>query len=418
MENYTGKDLIWFVGVVEDRQDPERLGRVRVRCLGHHTEDKTKIPTPDLAWSTVMAPTTSPSMDGMGHTPSFLVEGSWVTGFFLDAYRQESVIVGSLPGFNSELDRDEWTLENRGFRDPNGAYPRQSDSDVSRLARGQHAESHDSLITRRKNRITDIPKATKPYIKTVESVAVDPRQTWEEPHPKSNTYSQYPYNHVTESESGHVFEVDDSPGGERIMNYHRTGTFDEIHPDGSKMTKIVGTDYEIVLRDRNVSIEGSCNLTIGGACRTLIKGDYILEVEGNYTEKIHKNHFYKIGVGKSGGNEAFEVRGNRTGNINKNDNLRVMLDQVSHINANYIKQVNGTYDLSVVKDMTLTVMKSYNLSAFNNISLAALSSNFNATAGGAMTLSSTGRLHIQTPSQIRTESGTEIKETAPVINMN
>ena len=25
--------FIWFVGVVEDRNDPDQLGRVRVRCL-------------------------------------------------------------------------------------------------------------------------------------------------------------------------------------------------------------------------------------------------------------------------------------------------------------------------------------------------------------------------------------------------
>ena len=40
-ENYfMGLDgFVWFTGVVEDRQDPKRLGRVRVRVLGMHTED-------------------------------------------------------------------------------------------------------------------------------------------------------------------------------------------------------------------------------------------------------------------------------------------------------------------------------------------------------------------------------------------
>ena len=31
--------FIWFVGVVENRNDPAELGRVQVRCLGYHTED-------------------------------------------------------------------------------------------------------------------------------------------------------------------------------------------------------------------------------------------------------------------------------------------------------------------------------------------------------------------------------------------
>ena len=37
--------FVWFVGVVEDRNDPDQLGRVRVRCLGFHTEDLGKLPT-------------------------------------------------------------------------------------------------------------------------------------------------------------------------------------------------------------------------------------------------------------------------------------------------------------------------------------------------------------------------------------
>ena len=74
---FMGTDgFVWFVGVVEDRDDPDYLGRVRVRCLGYHTEIKEQLPTEDLPWATVMAPTTNPSMGGLGSTPPFLVEGS------------------------------------------------------------------------------------------------------------------------------------------------------------------------------------------------------------------------------------------------------------------------------------------------------------------------------------------------------
>jgi hypothetical protein len=390
MENYFGKNgFVWFIGVVEDRNDPEKMGRVRVRCLGHHTEDKIKIPTDHLSWSTVMAPTTTPSMDGLGSTPPFLVEGSWVTGFFLDGYNQESVIVGSLPGYNSRLTRDKWELTNKGFRDPNGAFPRSNDVDTSRLARGAASEAHDSLITRRANRITDIPKATKPKLSTVEDMQLDERALWEELHPKSNTYSQYPYNHVTESESGHVTEVDDTPGGERLMNYHRTGTFDEIHPDGSKVTKIVGSEYEITLQDKNVLIEGACNITISGACRQLIKGDYILEVEGNYTEKIHKNHYVKIGAGASGGNEAYEILGNRTGNINKNDNLRINQNTEIICNGNYNQNINGIYEQTYIGDYTITSFGSMSFTAKKNMSLTAINNDCTLKAGDKMNIRST-----------------------------
>ena len=40
--------FVWFTGVVENRSDPAKLGRVQVRCLGFHTEDLNDIPTKDL----------------------------------------------------------------------------------------------------------------------------------------------------------------------------------------------------------------------------------------------------------------------------------------------------------------------------------------------------------------------------------
>ena len=91
--------FVWFVGVVEDRNDPEALGRVRVRCIGFHTEDVIDLPTDDLPWAHVMHPVTDPSMHGMGNSPSFLVEGTNVIGFFRDAVeKQQPIIIGSLPG--------------------------------------------------------------------------------------------------------------------------------------------------------------------------------------------------------------------------------------------------------------------------------------------------------------------------------
>ena len=115
--NFMGLDgFVWFVGVVEDRNDPDALGRVRVRCIGFHTEDISALPTTDLPWAHVMHPVTDPSMHGMGNTPSWLVEGSYVIGFFRDAQdKQQPIIIGSLPG-NPESAAD----PRSGFNDPRG----------------------------------------------------------------------------------------------------------------------------------------------------------------------------------------------------------------------------------------------------------------------------------------------------------
>ena len=165
MQDYSyfmGKDgFTWFVGCVEDRNDPERLGRVRVRCLGYHTEDKSKIPTEDLPWASVMMPVTTPSMNGLGETPSFLTPGSWVIGFFTDSQTmQEPVVMGTLPGRNS-VDRD----KSKGFNDPTneytsdfGPYPlRLNEPDVNRL--GIPSLIHGNRETRDGAYTKDVPIA-------------------------------------------------------------------------------------------------------------------------------------------------------------------------------------------------------------------------------------------------------------------
>ena len=72
-ENYfMGLDgFVWFTGVVEDRNDPDKLGRVRVRCLGYHTDDLVDLPTQDLPWAQVMTPTTSSANSAFADSHNF-----------------------------------------------------------------------------------------------------------------------------------------------------------------------------------------------------------------------------------------------------------------------------------------------------------------------------------------------------------
>ena len=98
-----GQDgFVWAIGVVEDRFDPEKLGRVRVRWLGYHTEDKEKILTKDLPWAQVMQSVGGSSMAGVGEAPVNLVEGTWVVGFFRDpGSLQDPIVIGTMPGMNT-----------------------------------------------------------------------------------------------------------------------------------------------------------------------------------------------------------------------------------------------------------------------------------------------------------------------------
>jgi hypothetical protein len=91
-KNFAGKDgFIWWTGVIEDRQDPLKLGRCRVRCVGWHSANKMELPTNSLPWAVPSIPVNSVNV----YTPN---EGDMVFGFFLDAENaQQPVMLGSFP---------------------------------------------------------------------------------------------------------------------------------------------------------------------------------------------------------------------------------------------------------------------------------------------------------------------------------
>ena len=451
---FMGQDgFIWFTGVVEDRNDPDSLGRVRVRCLGIHTEDLNDIPTNQLPWAQVMHSVSNPSMQGLGNSPSFLVEGSWVIGFFLDAREmQQPIIMGSLPGIPT--DAPDFT---KGFNDPRspfssqpeyagtptyGPYPVDGfdytvpsghdlgEPDTNRLAQGEASESHEALIKMRENRQTSIQTATQPNLTEVSDEAVaEDRASFDEPHPRDIDYNKvdggdygiyrgglYPYNHVFETESGHLTEFDDTPGNERTMRYHTAGTYEEIIADGSKTTKVIGDNFEIMMSDSNVYISGAVNLTIGGTVRHLVKGDYHLEVEGNYTQKIHKNFRRKVGAGEIGGNVEEEIFGSHAYNISGATRGRHGEDVDTIVGGNETRQVNGTSDLSVRSNIFATSLTgNIDLAASNNLSLSTTSGIFSAKSGTTLNIKSGEAMTIKsettltetvTTNAVRTVGGT------------
>ena len=75
---------IFYIGVVEDNNDPLKVGRVKVRVAGVHSSDKTILPTEDLPWAILNNPVNSASISGIGESPLGIVTGTWCTVIFLD----------------------------------------------------------------------------------------------------------------------------------------------------------------------------------------------------------------------------------------------------------------------------------------------------------------------------------------------
>lgn len=101
---------------------------------------------------------------------------------------------------------------------------------------------------------------------------------------------KYPFNNCTQTESGHLFEMDDTEGFERIRLHHRTGTFTEIAPDGSRVNKIVGKNIEIIEKNNFVHIKGKCNIRVEGNCNLVVNGDLNQRVVGDVNQDIGGNY--------------------------------------------------------------------------------------------------------------------------------
>ena len=115
---YQGRDgFEWWTGIVEDRNDPLFLNRVRVRIYGVHTHDKQLIASADLPWSEVLMPTTSSSLSGLGTTTHGLLEGSTVMGFYRDPpANQDCVVMGSFIGIPQKFSRVDACNKASGFK--------------------------------------------------------------------------------------------------------------------------------------------------------------------------------------------------------------------------------------------------------------------------------------------------------------
>ena len=266
-KTYLGFEFIWWTGVVENRMDPLNLGRLQVRIFGWHTENLDLIPSEDLPWAVPLRNTR------VDETPR---EGEYVMGFFFDGQSgQVPYYLGVFPGIPIETpNQGEGFSDQRTEIDLSGAP--QPFGDVAELYPSRLGEPTTSRLFR--NEGVDKTIIGRENTDAVESVPSASGASWSQPQSSYNT--KPPYNRVLETESGHVFELDDTKDAERIHLAHRTGTFFEVGPNGTKVTKVVGNNYEIIVGTDYVVIQGECNVTINGNSNVLVQQNAIIKVNG------------------------------------------------------------------------------------------------------------------------------------------
>ena len=355
MKNFMGKDgFTWFVGVVEDRADPKHLGRIRVRCLGYHTEDLIKLPTSDLPWAHVMNPITSATVSGVGQSPIGTVEGSWVVGFFTDgAAAQMPMVIGTLPGVPSTLPVKDAT---KGFQDyTNANYPKYKETDVNRLAVGDENNPHSSLTIRKADRTVSIGRADFDPVDlarantTAKMIDGDDGTNFSEPETPYD--ATYPYNHVCESEGGHIREMDDTPGKERIHERHASGTGYEIHPDGTKVVRTKMDNYDLTYGQHYTHIRGNQSTTVNGGVKVFVNasggGGRDASTQYHYTIEVGNNANVNIQVNKGDVNVVtkegdINLKGGKNINLDAAQAIRLKANQLdAEIVQTWTERVSG-----------------------------------------------------------------------------
>jgi hypothetical protein len=363
--NFMGLDgFIWFMGVVENRIDPLMMGRVQIRAFGWHTEDKVSIPTADLPWA---QPLFASNASITTNTPK---EGDYVVGFFTDGDgAQMPVYLGVLPGIP-----DQDANQSKGFADPRTTDELQN-TPVKPVKNNIVGVNGVSISTQDKTpypRTKNEPTTSK--LSRNESLAntiIDFRRrnwvnvnstngtTWREPYPGYNTL--YPYSSTTETESGHIFQLDDTPGNERVMLSHRTGTTYEVYNSGTKLEKIVKDNYTIVHGSDMCYVNGKLELTVENVAKIRIKGKTTIEIDGDVDFKVAGD--MNLSVGKAlnikaasmttevAGNDSHLV-GSKNETISGDTQIRYEGDLHTHIGADTYNKHDGGTDYSCPSDPT------------------------------------------------------------------
>ena len=273
------KDPLWFVGVIEDNDDPRKEGRVKVRAFGIHGTNRD-VATEDLPWAICIHG---------GYDVNIVPKtNSWVFGFFIDGRgAQQPMIIGVIPSqmtkvMNPEVDgwgalpRDNAALRAEGSDPESFGQPQQH-----RLVRGEYIDE-TYVLQQQTMRTRDV---------RVGGDDSDSR-TWSEPPTAYN--ATYGFNRVIHSGANSI-EIDSTPGSERIMIWHTSGSYVQVDSQGTKTDKSVSDKYEVNDRNQHVYVGGMSTVTINGNSYVHVNGNKIEEINGDLQQLVHGNHLLSVG---------------------------------------------------------------------------------------------------------------------------
>ena len=217
-----------YRGVVENNLDELKLARVQVRITGIHSDSAERdfegSTTADLPWAEVIGGTDFGLINGVG-TSSVLQVGTLVWLLLEDDDPNRPIVIGVIKGITN------------------------GESDINKNAR----EITDGVISKK--------NSTLDYLESAQPTSV------------------YPENHVIESASGHMIELDDSPGQERVQIIDKNGNYSEMNLS-AYIDKAVKDKINVVLGELKEHIVGKTTIQSDSDVTWNITGNFTLNVTG------------------------------------------------------------------------------------------------------------------------------------------
>lgn len=150
--------------------------------------------------------------------------------------------------------------------------------------------------------------------------------------------SVFPYNQIQETASGHSFEMDDTPGGERVLIKHRSGAGIELRADGSVLISSKSQKVEVVQGSSTVIVEGEGDLIYKGNVNLRVDGDFNVDVGGNYNLNV-------------AGDKIEDIKGRHTKTVNRDQNYTIRGSRGSQVIGTNTETLLGNHNVAVGGDL-------------------------------------------------------------------
>ena len=167
--------------------------------------------------------------------------------------------------------------------------------------------------------------------------------------------AEYPYNQVRRTIAGHVTEFDDTPGRERILIKHKSGTGLEFQPDGTILMYSSKNTVRVTAGDEKIIIEGDGDIVYHGNLKLRVDGNFDLDVGGDFNVTVagDKLEDIKGGIRQDvNGNVQSLINGNVSTQITQNETRLVHGNQEYYVKGNKSNLVQG-----VLENLSKDVMR-------------------------------------------------------------